>query len=65
MFELDGCVLPVQISANIILVLSKTSVILSEAETCSNLEKQILFLRDVSVNIHAHKKKSNKLRNLE
>lgn len=38
MFELD--VLPVQISANIILILSKTSVILSEAEACSDLEKQ-------------------------
>lgn len=40
MFELDGSVLPVQISANIILVLSKTSVIVGEAETCSNLEKK-------------------------
>lgn len=40
MFELDGSVLPVQISADIILVLSKTSVIVGEAETCSNLEKK-------------------------
>lgn len=39
MFELDGNVLPVQISANVILVLSKTPVILREAEPCSNLEK--------------------------
>lgn len=36
--KLDGHILPVQISANIILVLSETSVIFSEAETCSNLE---------------------------
>lgn len=38
--ELNGNVLPVQISANIVLVLSKTFVIFSEAETCSNLEKK-------------------------
>lgn len=39
MFEWDGNVLPVQISANIILVLSETPLILREAETCSNLEE--------------------------
>lgn len=37
--KLDGHILLVQISANIILVLSETSVIFSEAETCSNLER--------------------------
>lgn len=42
MLEWNDNVLPVQISANVILVLSKTSVILSEAETCSNLEKNII-----------------------
>ena len=43
--------LPVQISANIILVLSKALVIISEAETCSNLEKQKPFLKDRALNI--------------
>lgn len=38
--KLDGHILLVQISANIILVLSETSVIFSEAETCSNLERE-------------------------
>lgn len=57
MFELDGSVSPVQISANVILTLSKTSVNFSEAETGSNLENQTLFLKDLSVNIHGHKKR--------
>lgn len=64
MFELDGSVLPVQISANIILVLSKTFVIISEAETGSNLEKQTLLLKDLWVNIHT-RKKSVELKHLE
>lgn len=53
MFELDGSVLPVQISADIILVLSKTSVIVGEAETCSNLEKnpKTRLIKDLSGNI--------------
>lgn len=37
MLELDGRVSPVQISANIILILGKTSVIICETETSSNL----------------------------
>lgn len=36
MLELD--VSPIQVSANVILILSKPPVIISEAETCSNLE---------------------------
>lgn len=57
MFELDGSVSPVQISADIILVLSKTSVIVGEAETCSNLEKnpKTRLIKDLSGNIHLHK----------
>lgn len=39
MFKLDNSVSPVQIPADIILVLSKTFIIVCEAETCSNLEK--------------------------
>lgn len=36
---MDGSVSPVQISANIVLILGITSVITCEAETSSNLEK--------------------------
>lgn len=34
---MEGSVAPVQISANIILILSVTAVVVSEAETCSDL----------------------------
>jgi len=44
--------LPVQISANVILVLSKTFIVIREAETCPNLEKQTLFLKDLTILMH-------------
>lgn len=41
MTHTTGNILPVQISANIVLVLSKASVVISEAKTCSNLKKKM------------------------
>lgn len=38
MCEVEDGVLPVQVSANVVLVPSKTSVIVCEAEPCSHLE---------------------------
>lgn len=40
MSEFHGCSVPVQISANVILILCKTSVVVSEAEACTDLEKK-------------------------
>lgn len=51
MTHTTGNILPVQISANIVLVLSKASVVISEAKTCSNLKKKCI---QTSSTAHIH-----------